>query len=76
MPTQIRSRTPASTGKIVPLAAAVAPKRFQLDYASWHARIAAPGSRIEPASTIPMRIARRTSVAQTADRNRTERRRA
>lgn len=39
---------PVASGRVVVTGFRRKEDRFQLDYASWYARLAAPGSRIEP----------------------------
>ena len=42
-------------------------KRFSLDYATWRARIAAPGSRFEPEQPVEPQIVRLVPVRRAAD---------
>jgi hypothetical protein len=45
------------TGQVVPTDSPRQTERFPLDYASWRAHLAAPGSRFEPARSTSRRIA-------------------
>jgi hypothetical protein len=50
--------------------------RFQLDYAAWHARLAAPSSRFGPARSAPPRIVRVDTATRPAAAADAERRTA
>jgi hypothetical protein len=57
---------PATSGKVVVTGPAAATERFSLDYATWHARIAAPGSRIGLAQSAPRPIVSLDTAAHPA----------
>jgi hypothetical protein len=52
------------------------PARFTLDFATWRARIAAPGSRFEPARPASPRIVRLDALSRAAVSEEGERRMA
>jgi hypothetical protein len=56
----------ATTAKVVATGAGTATERISLDYASWYARIAAPGSRIPAARRALRSIVRLDTVAYPA----------
>jgi hypothetical protein len=66
--------TPATSGNVVSTGPDPATERFQLDYASWYARIAAPGSRIRLAQSATRPIVRLDAAAATANAAGLERR--
>ena len=65
-----RSRTtmdqPATSGNVAATIPSTATERVSLDYASWYARIAAPGSRIPTARRALRPIVRLDTVAYPA----------
>ena len=62
LPSDERSRTtmdqPATSGNVAATIPSTATERVSLDYASWYARIAAPGSRVATARPAPRPIVR------------------
>ena len=64
----------ATTAKVVAAGAGTATERVSLDYASWYARIAAPGSRITRARPAPRSVVRLDTAAHPAHSAELERR--
>jgi hypothetical protein len=63
---ELRIDEAPTTAKDVATGAGTATERVSLDYASWYARIAAPGSRIPAARRAPRPIVRLDTAAHPA----------
>jgi hypothetical protein len=78
LPSYERSRTTmdkaATSGNVVATGPGPATERFSLDYASWYARIAAPGSRVTTARPTPRPIVRLDTAVHPANSAELERR--
>ena len=64
-----RTVNPVASGRVVSIGSSPKADRVQLDYASWYARLAAPGSTIglpQPATRPIVRLAAVTHVADPA----------
>ena len=72
----LRMVTPALSGRVVTTGPKQKADRIQLDYASWYARLAAPGSAIGLAQSATHPIVRLDTVTRAADSAAVERRTA
>jgi hypothetical protein len=67
---------PVTSGRVVAIGSSPQADRVQLDYASWYARLAAPGSRIRLAQSATRPILRLDTATRAADSAAAERRTA
>ena len=72
----LRMVTPAPSGRVVTTEPKLKADRFPLDYATWYARLAAPGSRIGRAQSAPYPIVSLDIAAHPAQSAELERRTA
>ena len=73
---QLAAAKDPSGGTPVVITAKPKTERFSLDYATWRARIAAPGSRFEPEQPAESQIVRLVPVRRAADLPEVEKRTA
>ena len=71
-----RTVNPVASGRVVAIGSRPKADRVQLDYASWYARLAAPGSAIGLAQSAMRPIVRLAAVTRVADSAAVERRTA